>query len=696
MICGLTIDDKGTAHIRERDADGASRDTIDDTFRLFVWSQTIPQEGGIEVTQLDGKGELSYLLHFADPATYRKVASDRELSVEAIKPAESQYLIHNRARFFTGATVSRLKRVTLEVATADTPDADPRITAIGCVTPDGKPEVLTPADDTPASEKAMLVAFAERILQIDPDILEGHNAYAALDALVTRLRHHHIAQPIGRFGYNAASRKSRMRIAERWIDYQRIDIPGRSVFDTSLATQVYDITARELPGYDLEEVAEYFEAPNSGEEIPDDIASSEAVVRRARLARAVADILLPTYFAQAQNIPMPLQEVCLRGSSSKVDSLIFERYYHARHSLPGYPPGSAFEGAFSHSFETGVYHNVMHYDVASLYPSLLLALNRAPQGDALNVFIPLLNELRTLRLEYKRMARDAETAELRALYGSRQQSFKILINSFYGYLGFPQARFADPALAAEITRQGRELIQTLIARFQTLGCKVLEADTDGIYLVSDAHRDRPEALLALVADILPQGVNLEFDGYYKSMFCYKAKNYALLDGDKIHMRGSSFRSRGIEPYLKKLTTYLIRWLLGAETRPADELVAEYRSRIASGKMDIHELARSEYLSMTPEAYKKKMEEGGKPRRASLEVALRMTKAPAAGKRVSYYILPKEKGRASDWQRARPLSEYNPATAPYAPDYYLDKLDEWQKRYAPFMKPDGPVQNELSL
>jgi len=43
------------------------------------------------------------------------------------------------------------------------------------------------------------------------------------------------------------------------------------------------------------------------------------------------------------------------------------------------------------------------------------------------------------------------------------------------------------------------------------------------------------------------------DGRYEAMFCYKMKNYALYDGKKVTLRGSALRSRGIEPYLKKLS-----------------------------------------------------------------------------------------------------------------------------------------------
>ena len=704
MICGLFIDDDCRAHLSLCAADGSRREQVVEGFRPFLWASDVPMALGMESVPLAGEGELCNLLFFTRMDVFRQAAADRTLESEVIRPVEAQYLMHAKQRFFDGMTLSQLRRVTLDVAidcAGDEPDPDNpahRILYIGMVKPDGATEILEPADASPQKERDLLERFGKRLLELDPDLIEGHGIHdGALGFIYGRARRYHTSVEWGRFGQDAASRKSKMRIAERWLDYRRADVPGRSVFDTFLAVQIYDISQRELPGYELGEVAEYFGLTDEGEDLADEtLPQRKALERRLKLARAVADTLLPTYFAQAQHLPLPLQETCLRGSSSKVDSLLFERYYHARHALPAYPPGAPFEGAFSHSFETGVYHEVLHYDVASLYPSLLLNIGRAPQGDALNAFIPLLSELRTLRLEYKKMEKTAATDELRTQYGARQRSFKILINSFYGYLGFPQARFADPALAAEITRRGRELIQSLIAEFQRLGCKVLEADTDGIYLASDEFWADPEALLAKVAHLLPTGVNLEFDGRYASMFCYKAKNYALYDGEKIHVCGSAFRSRGTEPFLKALTRHLVRTMLGAESRPVAELVAECRTRLLSGKMDVRELARSEYLSMSPDAYRKKMDEGGKPRRASLEVALRMRPFPRMGERVSYYILPKERGRTSDWQRARPLAEYDPKTAPYCPDYYVKKLDEWEERFAQFVNPNAAKQDELAL
>jgi hypothetical protein len=71
-----------------------------------------------------------------------------------------------------------------------------------------------------------------------------------------------------------------------------------------------------------------------------------------------------------------------------------------------------------------------------------------------------------------------------------------------------------------------------------------------------------------------------------------------------------------------------------------------------------------------------------------------------GERVTYYITPKQKGRTSDWQRARPLASYDPVAAPYEPEYYLGKLDDWLERYGKFLgispPGDGPEARQGEL
>jgi len=101
-------------------------------------------------------------------------------------------------------------------------------------------------------------------------------------------------------------------------------------------------------------------------------------------------------------------------------------------------------------------------------------------------------------------------------------------------------------------------------------------------------------------------------------------------------------------------------------------------------MDVMLLAKRERLSQNPETYAKSIDMGKKPRRASLEVALRMTPMPRMGDRVAYFIAKGEKARQPDWQRAYSVKDFNKETLPYDPTYYLKKLKDWKERYKDYL------------
>src|SRR5690606_949119 len=117
---------------------------------------------------------------------------------------------------------------------------------------------------------------------------------------------------------------------------------------------------------------------------------------------------------------------------------------------------------------------------------------------------------------------------------------------------------------------------------------------------------------------------------------------------------------GMEPFLRELTSYLIRWLLGLEEQPPAERVADYRGRIARQEMDVAEIGRSENLSQNPDAYRQAVEaDAGKPRRSSLEAALKEKPLPRMGDRVTFFIARSKTGGSRDWERATPIGAYDP-------------------------------------
>lgn len=719
-LCGLWIGDDGRVHLCTATA-GGGREERTENFRPFAWlGGEMPQEG-VTLERLKGEGAFPWLAHAESLAVFEVFFKNVRdgAPIDVLKPYESQWLLQRRARLYADLPFAGLRRCQLDIETgamesgafSDARNPGDRVLAIGLQC-GARRELLTLGEETDAGEKRLLHAFTDLLRELDPDVVEGHNIFKFdLNYLRIRSKRHKVPCAWGRFGLPAEFRNSRLKVAERWIDFTRCDLPGRAVIDTYLLVQLYDITAREMTAYGLKDAAVYFGiTPESGAgrtyldgaRIQDAFRENRAeflayLADDLRETKGLADVLLPTYFEQARAFPLLLQEAALRGTAGKVDLLFLEEYYHARASCPAPIDIAPFEGGFTRSFQEGVFRHVLHFDVASLYPSLLLQMGRNPKSDRLGVFIPLLRQLREYRMKYKALAKSAPSAAERDEAQARQATFKILINSFYGYLGFSGARFGDGELAAEVTRRGRELLQALIEEFRKHGCVILEADTDGIYLSAEKYFSKPDELLALVGNILPAGIGLEYDGTYDAMFCYKAKNYALAANGEVTLRGSALRSRGIEPYLKRLSDRLIAHLLGVSADSPAAEIERLRRQIATRELPVADLAKAESLSQNPEAYQQWVVGGGKPRRAAAEVALLMNPRPRMGERVSYYIGAKGKGQTSDWQRARPLAAYDAATAPYDPVYYLQKIDDWLERYGRFagIRPQT-AQQEMSL
>ena len=433
-----------------------------------------------------------------------------------------QFLLRTGKTSFVGMAFDQLRRMALdiEVITADGfefPNAareSDRIIAIALADSDGDVTVLSGAE---MSEAALLTECSRIIRERDPDVLEGHNIFRFdLEYLEARARRAGVTLAWGRDGSALRGYPSRMQVAERSITYRRYSVAGRHVVDTWILAQLYDISARDLPSYGLKDVARHFgvAAPARTYLAPEDIPKvfREEPARLmayagddVRETLALSALLAPPYFVQAQALPFDYQSTVLRGNATKVDALLMREYLHRGQAIPGPGAGSAVAGGYTRVFQQGVARGVLHVDVASLYPSIMLGQDVFPSSDRLGVSASLLGDLRTFRLSAKAMAREATDEGRRALMNGLQQTFKILINSFYGYLAFSQGHWNDFEAANRVTMEGRRLVTALVDRLGELGATVLEVDTDGLYFVPPPGTTDEDRLVADLASVLPDG-----------------------------------------------------------------------------------------------------------------------------------------------------------------------------------------------
>jgi DNA polymerase elongation subunit (family B) len=392
--------------------------------------------------------------------------------------------------------------------------------------------------------------------------------------------------------------------------YRPVYIPGRHVVDTYFAVQRYDWAKGDLQSYGLKEVARAYGIADEERVLVDraDLReqwqSNPERVRQYALQDAqetarLAEIVLPTEFYQTQMVPDTYQHVATAGSGEKINAIFVRAYVHAGYAIPKPQPARDFPGGYTEVRRTGVIPRVVKADVESLYPSIMLVHRIAPASDRLGVFLPALEELTRRRLEAKAELRRATDQRQRAYWDGIQGSFKVLINSFYGYLGanFP---FNDFDAAQRVTEEGRKIAMQLVDALERTGSKVIEVDTDGVYFQPPEGikgQEAEEAYVQQIAETLPPGIRLSFDGRYRAMISVKTKNYALLDyeGNWIY-KGASLRSRADEPYGRQFIAEVLQKLVEGDREGIARLYRETILRILNGEVPIAELARRERVT----------------------------------------------------------------------------------------------------
>jgi len=321
----------------------------------------------------------------------------------------------------------------------------------------------------------------------------------------------------------------------------------------------------------------------------------------------------------------------------------------------------------------------------------MLARGIAPAGDSLGVFPTLLRDLREFRVAAKRASREAESPEARTQAGALQQTFKILINSFYGYLAFSQGHWNDYDAANQVTGEGRDLVQALVARLGELGAAVIEVDTDGIYFTpppSPAGGDAETHLIAELERVLPAGIQLELDGRYEAMLSYKMKNYVLLDErGTLLIKGSGLRSRGIELFQRRWMEEMFRLLLSGRREEIPALVARWREDFGGHRVPLKQFMKTETLQESPAGYQEKLRAGKRNPAAAYELALRSARPYQPGDQVSYYVCGDDK-RVKVNEAAKLATEWNPAAPDENTAYYVSKLEDLYEKFRPLIEQNG--------
>lgn len=624
--------------------------------------------------------------------------------------AVTQYLMQTGKTMFKGLLFEDIHRLQLDIETYYRPDnrktrsesfGEDRIIIISLSDNHSWEHVIHTGEQ---SEKALLEELIAIIREKDPDVIEGHNIFGFdLPYLQRRCEVNDVPFRIGRDGTMARSFPASIRFAERSMDYQFFDIPGRHVIDTFFLVQSYDTSKRSLPSYGLKAAAKYFgfASPNRTYVEYKDLADTwdrnpETLLAYAlddvRETRELSALLSASNFSMTKMLPYTYAHTARLGPAAKIESLMVREYLKKKVSIPRPSVGQQHVGGFTEVFVKGILGPIVYADVESLYPSIMLSCNVCPKTDTLRSFPSLLRELKELRFSAKRraaMEKEQGNDSLSNYFDAMQGSFKIIINAMYGYLGFGNGIFNDFEEADRVTTNGQEIARTMIREFESLGAKVIEVDTDGIFLVPPTQVETEEAERALVNQVsakMPQGITIGFDGRFRKMISYMKKNYVLLDyHDRLKLKGSSLVSRSGEKFGRDFVREGFILLLRDDIQGLHDLYVRYRDHIMDHKLDIAEFSRTESMKTNLDQYVADVRSGKRSKAITYEIALRQGISVSKGDRITYYVSGAgntvsyiEKGKlAEEWKKERPDENMH---------FYLKRLDEFTQKFIPFFKP----------
>ncbi len=465
--------------------------------------------------------------------------------------------------------------IVLDLETTDLDPAKGRILAAGLALYVAGKEVEAQIFRNEGDEAALLAQVFDYLREtcdgLGNVILTGYNiADFDLPYLIERAHKLKVGCPFRYLKDNETGEIKRWKVAATEgtlksdpLDYPAItkDLPIK-VIDTLHLVCRWDYTAKALRNYDLKSVAAYFgvNQPNrpilSADQIQDafthDPKTFDAyLLADLRETYALFDKLIKPYAGIAALTGLPIDQLATR-STAWVWQQILEQHYK---EIPQPDEKRKYEGGLVVS-RKGLWFPCLKVDIASLYPTIMLAYRIHSRKDTDQIALRWLKTLTRQRLELKAKAK-AGDANAQIL----QEAMKILLNSLYGFYGTGGYGFNDMGAAAKVTEVGRKVLTLMIEAVEDAGGLVVEADTDGL-IICHANAD-PQQILNAITAAIPPVFKVEVEWQEAVCFVSDDKSYIVLpkEGDPI-IKGSKWRGRDKESYLTKaIPTFVRLWAL---------------------------------------------------------------------------------------------------------------------------------------
>lgn len=398
-------------------------------------------------------------------------------------------------------------------------------------------------------------------------------------------------------------------------------------------------------------------------------------------------------FLLCKILPTTFNKVCTMGTAGIWKLIMMTWSFEHNLAIPATAPTRAFTGGLSRLLKVGVAPNVVKLDYNSLYPSIDITWDVAPDHDIMNVMLSLLEYVLTEREKNKdlkgvakkagnKLKKDIELIDSKTkeyndilneiknkeseenLYDKKQIVLKILANSFFGSLGSSLVfAWGDMSCAEKTTCIGRMSLRLLVKWFNERKFTPILMDTDGVnftipennysYVGKGLNRNTKEgeiyngveAYAAEFNDLFMRGkMGLGIDEYVVNSINFSRKNYCdLLDADNQDIKyvGNTIKSKRMPTYIERFMENGIKLLLYNKGGDFLNYYYDYIEQIYNYKIPLREIASKGKVKKSIKEYVqdcKTLTKAGRPKNRQVwyELLLRNNTTLDVGETV-YYI-----------------------------------------------------------
>lgn len=425
------------------------------------------------------------------------------------------------------------------------------------------------------SEKEALEYFAQKVKEVDPDIITGWNVVDFdFKVLQEKFREHKIPFELGRINWS-----SRITIMNDFMKTSKADIPGRMVVD---GIDILKNNFIKLTDYKLDTAAS--EILNDKKLINDVETKVETIERmyeeqpeklveyNAKDAELVINILnnknlIELIIKRSMLTGMPLDRI--QASVATLDSVYIRAARKKKivcSSVNTQDKTAPGKGGYVMEPRAGIYDNVLVLDFKSLYPSIMITFNidplslttkddtfkggliEAPNGayfrNEEGILSGLIKELMEHREAMKKKKDDIAS-----------YAIKIIMNSFYGALGNPGCRFFSMDISNAITYFGQYIIQNTAKEIKKRGYDVLYSDTDSVFVET---KTKKKEQAQKIGETLEKDINIFYDGWVKKHYKRDSALYIEFEKNFIKIIFPSQRGEGSKGAKKRYAGILMK------------------------------------------------------------------------------------------------------------------------------------------